>query len=67
MLEAVGQAFANAQRNPPGSQEGIAVARVISNELDAARFDPLLVKSIAKTVAKAIDSFVDRSETLVSR
>ena len=48
-------------------QEGTGIARVLSNELDAARFDPLLVKSLTKHIGKAIDSFVDRAETLVSR
>ena len=31
----------------------------------SARFDPLLVKNVAKNVGKAIDVFVDRAETTV--
>lgn len=67
MSEAIAAAFAHGQRSPPGMQEGTGIARVLSNELDAARFDPLLVKSLTKHIGKAIDSFVDRAETLVSQ
>jgi hypothetical protein len=66
MNEAVGSAFSGGARSPPGSQDGLTTARVLSNELDAARFDPLLVKNVAKSAVKAIDSFLDRAEGLVS-
>lgn len=66
MNEAVGSAYSGGARSPPGSQDGLSTARVISNELDAARFDPLLVKNVAKSAVKAIDSFVSRAESLVS-
>lgn len=66
MNEAVGSAFSGGIRSPPSSQDGLATARVLSNELDAARFDPLLVKNVAKSAVKAIDNFLDRAEGLVS-
>ncbi|KAG8766643.1 hypothetical protein FRC16_007616, partial [Serendipita sp. 398] len=36
----------------PGEKDGISIARVIMNELDTAKFDPLLVKSSARGMAK---------------
>ena len=42
------------------------LARAIVNELDAARFDPLLAKAVAKGSARAIDAFVNKAEALVS-
>ncbi len=36
-------------RTPPGMTEGINIARTVANELDSARFDPLLVKAVAKS------------------
>lgn len=65
MNEAVGSAYSGGVRSPPGSQDGLTTARVLSNELDAARFDPLLVKNVAKSAVKAIDNFIDRAEGLV--
>lgn len=49
----------------PTANEGLTTARSIVNELDAARFDPLLVRAVAKGAARAIDTFVNRSEGLV--
>lgn len=65
MNEAIGTAFSGGSRAPPTQQEGLTCARVIGNELDAARFDPLLVKSVAKSVVKAIDNFTDRIDNMV--
>lgn len=65
MNEAVASAFSGGTRAPPSSQEGMTAARVLSNELDVSRFDPLLVKNVAKQVGKAIDGFVDRAESMV--
>ncbi|KAG8706104.1 hypothetical protein FRC12_007145 [Ceratobasidium sp. 428] len=53
------------RQQPPGAPEGLAISRTIVNELDSARFDPLLVKSVAKNVATAIDMLVGRAEGLV--
>jgi len=66
MNENIASAFSGGARSPPGAQDGLTAARVLSNELDAARFDPLLVKNVAKNLGKAIDMFVDRAETTVS-
>lgn len=66
MTEAVGTAVAGGVRAPPGMAEGVAVARMIANELDSARFDPLLVKAVAKSVANALEIFLARIDALVS-
>ncbi|GAA6004235.1 hypothetical protein JCM10207_002497 [Rhodosporidiobolus poonsookiae] len=49
----------------PTANEGISTARAIVNELDAARFDPLLVKAVAKGAARAVESFISRAEGLI--
>ncbi|GAA5884930.1 hypothetical protein JCM3774_004581, partial [Rhodotorula dairenensis] len=51
----------------PTASAGLALARAIVNELDAARFDPLLAKAVARGSARAIDAFVSRAEALVLR
>ncbi|KAG8923057.1 hypothetical protein FRC02_011429 [Tulasnella sp. 418] len=65
--ESVGTALSGGIRAPPSMPEGIAVARTVINELDSARFDPLLVRSVAKNVASALDMFVQRIDTIVVR
>ncbi|KAF8972928.1 Golgi transport complex subunit 5-domain-containing protein [Flammula alnicola] len=65
--EAVGQAFSGGTRIPPGASEGINVARIVVNELDAARFDPLLVRAVAKNTALCLDNVLGRLENLISR
>ena len=50
----------------PTASGGLMLARAIVNELDAARFDPLLAKAVAKGSARAIDAFVNKAEALVS-
>ncbi|SCZ88359.1 BZ3500_MvSof-1268-A1-R1_Chr10-2g02931 [Microbotryum saponariae] len=73
LLESVGSAFSlssassNASRTIPTANEGLGTARAIVNELDAARFDPLLVKNIAKGAARAVDTFVGTAESLIAR
>lgn len=49
----------------PGPNEGLSTARAVVNELDAARFDPLLVKAIAKGAARAVEMFVHKADQLV--
>ncbi len=66
LKEAVGQAFSGGARSPPGSTEGVNIARAVANELDAARFDPLLVKAVGKIAASSLDMMVSRAENLVS-
>ena len=63
--ESVGLAFSTGGRVPPGASEGTNVARTVANELDAARFDPLLVKAVAKSAATCLDNILSRVEGLV--
>lgn len=63
--ETVGQAFAGGSKAPPGMNEGIAIARTIANELDSAKFDPLLVRAVSKSVVGNIDLFLSRVDGLV--
>ncbi|KAF9451293.1 hypothetical protein P691DRAFT_773277 [Macrolepiota fuliginosa MF-IS2] len=65
--EVVGQAFSGGARSPPGSAEGISVARAVANELDTARFDPLLVRAVAKIASSSLDMMLSRTENLVVR
>ncbi|KAF8908809.1 Golgi transport complex subunit 5-domain-containing protein [Mucidula mucida] len=65
--ESVGQAFSGGSRTPPGMNEGINTARTVANELDSARFDPLLVRAVAKNATSTLDMILSRSEGLVSR
>lgn len=64
--ESVGQAMSGGSRAPPGAVEGIGIARTVANELDSAKFDPLLVKAVAKNVSVALDGLVGRIDSLVS-
>ncbi|KAI4519196.1 hypothetical protein K525DRAFT_362909 [Schizophyllum commune Loenen D] len=61
--EAVGQAF----KLTPGATEGTNVARTVVNELDTARFDPLLVRAVAKNAAASLEMFVQRADNMVVR
>lgn len=49
----------------PTANEGLQLARAVVNELDAARFDPLLARAVAKNSARAVEAFVGRAEALV--
>jgi hypothetical protein len=42
------------------------MARAMMNELDSARFDPLLILAVARNVGTAIDGATMRAESLVS-
>lgn len=61
----VGQAFSNGSRSPPGMSEGVNIARTVANELDSAKFDPLLVRSVAQHVATALDMLLSRADGMV--
>ncbi|KIM91987.1 hypothetical protein PILCRDRAFT_809983 [Piloderma croceum F 1598] len=65
--ESVAQAFANGARAPPGMNEGINIARTVANELDSARFDPLLIKAVAKNAGSSLDMMLSRADGLVIR
>lgn len=47
--------------------EGLSIARAATNELDAAKFDPLLIKSVAKNVQTSLDMLLSRLDPLVGR
>ncbi|KAI6026133.1 hypothetical protein BKA83DRAFT_28253 [Pisolithus microcarpus] len=64
--EAVSQAFSAGTRAPPSANDGIAIARLITNELDSARFDPLLLRAVAKNVATTLDNVVTKADALIS-
>jgi hypothetical protein len=67
MNESVGQAFQGGIQTPPSSPEGTNVARLIANELDAAKFDPLLVRSVARSAKASLDMLLGRADGLVVR
>jgi hypothetical protein len=67
MNEVVGQAFQGGSRAPPSSPEGTNVARTIANELDTAKFDPLLVQSVARSAKSSLDMLLARTDGLVVR
>jgi hypothetical protein len=67
MNESVGQAFQGGVHAPPSSPEGMNVARLIANELDAAKFDPLLVRSVARSANASLDMLLGRADGLVVR
>ena len=65
MNEAVAQAFSGGSRAPPGANEGNNIVRTVTNELDSARFDPLLVRAVAKNAATSLESVVAKADGLV--
>lgn len=58
--------FSSARQTAPGASEGVNIARVIDNELDSARFDPLLVRTVAGNAGKVLTSLKNRIESNVS-
>lgn len=63
--ELVAQSLAGGARAPPGMGEGLSIARMAVNELDAAKFDPLLIKSVAKIVKTGLETLLTRIDPLV--
>lgn len=66
LSEVVNTATSGGSRNPPGATEGVTVARIALNELDSGRFDPLLLRSVARGVGSSLETFATRLENLVS-
>ena len=64
--EVVAQSVAGGARAPPAMGEGISIARTAANELDAAKFDPLLVKAVARNVQSSLEMLLNRLDPLVS-
>ena len=60
------QAFTNGARSPPGMTDGINIARTVVNDLDSARFDPLLIKAVAKNAGNSLELLLQRVDGLVS-
>ncbi|KAL5507113.1 hypothetical protein ACEPAH_6569 [Sanghuangporus vaninii] len=65
--ETVAQSVASGARAPPAMGEGLSIARTAANELDAAKFDPLLVKAVAKNVQSSLDLLLSRLDSLIVR
>ncbi|TBU41671.1 Golgi transport complex subunit 5-domain-containing protein [Dichomitus squalens] len=65
--EAVGQAFSGGSRAPPGTSEGINIARAVANELDSAKFDPILVQSVARYAVSSLELMFTRLDSLIAR
>lgn len=65
MNEAVAQAFSGGSRAPPGANEGNNIVRAVTNELDSARFDPLLVRAVAKNAATSLENVATKADGLV--
>lgn len=63
ITEVVGQAVRTGSY--PGATEGVGVARVMVNELDSSRFDPLLVRSVARSVVAGVELFMGRLDVMV--
>jgi hypothetical protein len=65
--EAVAQAFSGGARSPPSMSDGVNIARTVANELDSARFDPLLVRSVAKNAVTSLEMMLSRADALIVR
>ena len=58
--------YLSGRGNPPGANEGVAIARTVTNELDSARFDPLLARSVARNAVKVLDDLMTKIDGAVS-
>ncbi|TFY53434.1 hypothetical protein EVG20_g10116 [Dentipellis fragilis] len=65
--ESIGQAFQGGTRTPPSSTDAVNVTRTIANELDAAKFDPLLVRAVANHAKASLEMLMTRLDGLVAR
>ena len=63
--EVISQGFSGGARSPPGSNEGANIVRMIANDLDSARFDPLLVRTVAQSMVGSLDGMLGRIDNLV--
>jgi conserved oligomeric Golgi complex subunit 5 len=62
----IAQSFSGGTRIPPGLNEGVNIARTVANELDSARFDALLVRTVSKGVGVCLEGMVGRVDGIVS-
>ncbi|BEJ14338.1 hypothetical protein CspHIS471_0401050 [Cutaneotrichosporon sp. HIS471] len=51
----------------PSATEGVNIARAITNELDSARFDPLLVRTVARNAVKVLNTLRTRIDGALVR
>ncbi|ORX36009.1 Golgi transport complex subunit 5-domain-containing protein [Kockovaella imperatae] len=59
--------FLSGRGVPPGPAEGVSIARVVTNELDSARFDPLLARTVARNAVKVLDTLLRKLEGAMVR
>ncbi|OCF73876.1 hypothetical protein I204_05721 [Kwoniella mangroviensis CBS 8886] len=64
-ISAALSSYLSARGNPPGPGDGVSIARTITNELDSARFDPLLVRTVARNAGKVLDGFIKRIDAML--
>jgi len=67
MTNSATSSYLSGRGNPPGAGEGVQIARTVTNELDSARFDPLLVRTVARNAVKVLDTLSTRIEGAVRR
>ncbi|ORY23208.1 Golgi transport complex subunit 5-domain-containing protein [Naematelia encephala] len=62
MTEAVSGALSmlSGRGNLPGPAEGVTIARTVTNELDSAKFDPLLVRTVARNAVRVLENLTSR-------
>ncbi|KAI9635240.1 Golgi transport complex subunit 5-domain-containing protein [Dioszegia hungarica] len=57
--------YLSARGSPPGPGAGVTVARTITNELDSARFDPLLVRTVARNAVKVLEGMIAKVDGML--
>ncbi|EIW72791.1 hypothetical protein TREMEDRAFT_25851, partial [Tremella mesenterica DSM 1558] len=70
MNEAVTSAlsqYSSARQTAPGPSDGVTIARTITNELDSAKFDPLLARTVARNAVKVLSTFGSRLDAMIVR
>ncbi|RXK42491.1 hypothetical protein M231_00045 [Tremella mesenterica] len=70
MNEAVTSAlsqYSSARQTAPGPSDGVTIARTITNELDSAKFDPLLARTVARNAVKVLSTFGARLDAMIVR
>lgn len=63
--EVVAQAVSGGARAPPGATEATNVSRAIAGELDAAKFDPMLVAGVAQKAKGSFEMLLARIDPMV--
>lgn len=63
--EQVAQLFSRGPRSPPTASEASNFARTVANELDSAKFDPLLLRSVTKGTVSGLEALMSRADAQV--